>query len=104
MDIDRELRDAEKTGEVILGSEETTKAIKAGHVKLVVIAMNYPDYLKSDILKMAELNSVPLHSYEGNARDLGLAFGKPFLVSVASVIDPGDSKIEELGVASENQA
>lgn len=97
MDIDRELREVEKTGAVVLGSNETLKEIKSSRSKLVVITPNCPDSVRSDIVRNAEIKNIPLHFYEGDSEDLGLALGKPFLVSVATIIDPGKSSILELG-------
>lgn len=95
MDVDRELREAERTGEVVLGSKETLKEVKACHAKLVVVTVNCPDSVRESIERNAEFKDIPLYYYEGDSEDLGLALGKPFLVSVATVIDSGDSSILE---------
>ncbi|KXB02706.1 hypothetical protein AKJ45_03310 [candidate division MSBL1 archaeon SCGC-AAA261F19] len=97
MDIDRELREVEKTGAVVLGSNETLKEIKTCRSKLVIITPNCPDSVRRNIVRNAEIKNVPLYFYGGDSEDLGLALGKPFLVSVAAVIDPGKSSILELG-------
>ncbi|KXB00205.1 hypothetical protein AKJ44_02800 [candidate division MSBL1 archaeon SCGC-AAA261F17] len=97
MDIDKELRRADRTGEVVLGSKKVLEAIKHGNAKLVLITPNCSDSTTLEINQTTELGKIPTHMYNGTSEDLGLAFGKPFLVSAAAIIDPGNSQILQLG-------
>ena len=87
MDINRALRTATKTGEVAFGISQAKKAIASKKGKLIVIASNCP---AGDL---REQKDVPVIDFPGNNRELGAACGKPFSVSVATVIKPGESQI-----------
>ena len=93
MDINREISQAVNTGRVILGSNQSVKAIKLGQAKLVVLASNCPDTVRADVKHYAKLANIPVYDYEGDSPALALACGKPFLVSVVAIIEPGSSGI-----------
>jgi len=93
LDINREIRQAVDTGKVILGSDKSVKSVKLGQAKLVILASNCPDAVRSDVEHYAKLANIPIHVYEGDSSALGLACGKPFLVSVVTVLEPGSSGI-----------
>lgn len=87
MDINRALRTATKTGEVQFGVSQARKAIETKHGKLIVIAENCP------APDLKEQKVIPVIEFPGNNRELGSACGKPFSVSVVTVIAPGESQI-----------
>ena len=87
MDINRALRTATKTGEVQFGVSQARKAIETKHGKLIVIAENCP------AADLKEQKVIPVIELPGNNRELGSACGKPFSVSVVTVIAPGESQI-----------
>ena len=87
MDINRALRTATKTGEVTFGASQAKKAIASKKGKLIVIASNCP------ASELKEQKGVPVLEFPGNNRELGAACGKPFPVSVVTVIKPGESQI-----------
>ena len=93
MDFNTSLRRAIKTGNVIIGSNETLECIKEGKAKLVVIAQNAPSEVKQAV---AGQENVHLHTFEGSSVQLGMASGKPFMVSALAVVDPGESDILEI--------
>ncbi len=97
MEVDEELRESERTGEVVLGSNESLEATKSGESKLTTISNSAPREVEEEIRVYAEENNVPLYYYQGGSKDLGLALGKPFSVSVLAVLDPGESGVLELG-------
>jgi len=71
---------------------------------LTILSSTCPDEVEEEIRRYAEEENVPLYFYPGDSEELGLALGKPFLVSVLAVIDPGDSRVLELGeVSNEGQ-
>ncbi len=100
MDVDEELRKSVRTGEAVLGSNETLEATKSGESKLTVISATCSREVEEKLEEYAEDNGVSLYYYSGGGRALGLALGKPFSASTMAVIDPGDSNALELG---ENQ-
>lgn len=87
MDLNRALRTATKTGEVQFGVSQARKAIETKHGKLIVIASNCP------APDLKEQKTIPVIEFPGNNRELGSACGKPFSVSVVTVIAPGESQI-----------
>ncbi|MFO7619401.1 MAG: 50S ribosomal protein L30e [Thermoplasmata archaeon] len=87
MDINRALRTATKTGEVAFGLSQAKKAIASKKGKLIVIASNCP------AKELREQKEIPVMEFPGNNRELGSACGKPFSVSVVTVIAPGESQI-----------
>lgn len=97
MDVNEELNKLESTGELVLGSKQTLEATREGRSKLTMLSSTCPIDVEEEVRKYAEDKDIPLYFYEGGSKDLGLALGKPFLVSAMAVIDPGDSSILELG-------
>jgi large subunit ribosomal protein L30e len=97
LDVDRELRQAVSTGKVILGLDKTVKAVRSGKAKLAILASNCPPGLRGDVERYARLADVSVHIYQGDSASLGLACGKPFLVSAMAIIDPGSSAVLGLG-------
>lgn len=95
--MNEELREAEGTGEVVLGSNETLDVTKSGESKLTIVSSTCPRDVEETIRERAAEKEVALYFYPGGSEELGLALGKPFLVSCMAVVDPGDSSVLELG-------
>jgi large subunit ribosomal protein L30e len=93
MDFNVSLRKAIKTGDVILGRNQTADSIQQGTARLVILANNSPESFKQIAIRKEELS---VYIYEGSSMQLGKACGKPFLVSALAVIDPGESDILSL--------
>ncbi len=90
MDFNASLRRAIKTGNVILGQNETEQCIKEGKAQVVVIAQNCPEKFRNQIKGEKNLY---IHTFEGSSVALGKACGKPFMVSTLAIVDPGESDI-----------
>ncbi len=90
MDFNVSLRKAIKTGNVILGRNETEDSIQQGTARLIILAKNSPESFKQQAM---EKEGLAVHIFEGTSMQLGKACGKPFLVSALAVIDPGESDI-----------
>lgn len=97
-DIAKSIQMAVRTGKTILGANESIRAVKHGDVKLVILAANTPSSIRNDIIHYTNLSDpkIPTMDYEGSSLDLGFICGKPYLVSVVSVQQPGDSDILQL--------
>lgn len=91
MDVNRALRTAVQSGKVLLGGDQTRKAIEKGEAKLVVLASNHPDI--EGIESTASTAGVPVYRYMGRGMELGPAVGKPFSVGALAILDPGESDI-----------
>jgi large subunit ribosomal protein L30e len=93
MDFNASLRRAIKTGNVILGQNNTEKCIKEGKAQMVVVAGNCPVSFKE---KLSTNENLFIHTFEGSSVALGKACGKPFMVSTLAIISPGESDILSL--------
>lgn len=93
INLERELKITLRTGKVILGSKSAIKFAKLGKGKLIIIASNCPEEIKSDILYYSKLSKVPVYIFPGTSWDLGSLCGKPFMVAALTILDPGDSEI-----------
>lgn len=97
MEEGKEIRRAVDTGKVIFGKDKSLKALKLGHAKLVIVSSNCPREVLADVKRYAELAGIPFHIYGGDSAELGLTCGKPFLVSVLAILDPGTSGVLSIG-------
>lgn len=88
MDLDRAFQIAIKTGNVLIGSNETLEAVKKGKAKLVILASNCPPNVRAEIE-----SKVQTFDYPGPSTDLGATCGKPYAIAALAVIDPGESGI-----------
>ena len=90
MDFNASLRRAIRTGEVVLGQNETKECIEKGTSELVVVAKNCPAEFTE---YLASKDGVASYVFEGSGMQLGKACGRPHLVSALAIIKPGDSDI-----------
>ncbi len=96
IDINKAIATTVRTGKVFLGANNTVKNAKIGKVKLVIVAANCPENVREDIEYYCGLSSIPLITFSGTSIDLGVACGKPFMVSALAVRESGDSDILKL--------
>jgi large subunit ribosomal protein L30e len=90
MDFNASLRRAIRTGEVVLGQNETRECVENGTSELIVIAKNCPAEFTEYV---TQKNGVSYYVYEGSGMQLGKACGRPHLVSALAIVKPGDSDI-----------
>ena len=93
MDFNTSLRRAIKSGNVLLGQHATEDCINEGKARLVVVARNCPDRFQQFL---AGKQDVPVHVFAGSGVQLGMACGKPFMVSALAIVEPGESDILSL--------
>jgi large subunit ribosomal protein L30e len=96
IDISRELQVAINTGKVVIGFEETKRALLTGAPKLVILAANAPKWAKEDIEYYAKLAGVPIFVFPGSSIELGAAAKRPHKIMALAIIDPGQSEILRL--------
>ncbi|MEE9115906.1 MAG: 50S ribosomal protein L30e [Thermoplasmata archaeon] len=87
MDIERNLKIAITTGKVLFGSKEAEKSVKKKTAKMIVLASNF----SNDFLENQEIAKVL--DFPGDNVALGALCGKPFSISVLTIIDAGGSRI-----------
>ncbi|HLC48185.1 MAG TPA: 50S ribosomal protein L30e [Candidatus Norongarragalinales archaeon] len=93
MDLGKAIRQAVDTGKVELGSKKARKLALIGGAKLIILANNMPKDTLRDIEHYSKLSNVPILEYKGTSIELGTICGKPFTVSVLSIIEEGHSEI-----------
>ncbi len=93
MDVQKAIRMAVDTGKVLLGVRDSLRSINSGESKLIVVASNTPMDVSLDVKRRAKLAGIPVYVFEGTSMELGSASGRPYPVSVMSIIEPGDSTI-----------
>ena len=94
MDIQRALRSVVSTGKVYLGAAQAEKAIAKGEAKLVIVANGSPD--ATPLKEASQKKGVGFYEFGGLGTELGPACGKPFAVSVLTVLEAGESDILQL--------
>ena len=94
-DISKVLRSAISTGKVVIGTKQTSDAVKKGTAQVIVVSN---DCVEKSI---EELKGTALIKYHGPGVDLGVACGKPFSISALAVLEPGDSDILSFGSMNE---
>ncbi len=97
MDVQRSLRTVIATGRVLIGADQTHKAVERGEAKLVILANNAPH--GDNIRTAASGRGVPVYDYSGMGTDLGPACGKPFAISALAVLEVGESDVLNLAKA-----
>lgn len=85
-----------ESGKVQFGARTSTKASLLGKAKLFVVAKNTPAAIKDRIGHYSEASQIPLLVFEGSSIELGSVCGKPYPISVLSVLEPGTSPILEM--------
>ncbi|MGA2972576.1 MAG: 50S ribosomal protein L30e [Candidatus Bathyarchaeia archaeon] len=96
VDVNKQIQIVVKTGKVALGVKEALDAARFAKAKLLIVASNCPAQYKTDIIQYAKQSSVPVFNFPGNSVDLGSACLKPFVVTVLTIKEPGDSEILKL--------
>lgn len=93
MDANKEIRRAVDTGKTLFGSSEGKKSLLKGEAKLLIVAGNIDESVRDTILPLARAGKIPVYAFAENSLKLGSLCGKPFPISVISVIDEGKSKV-----------
>lgn len=88
VDLNKVLRSAIQTGNVIVGSKRTQKAVESNQAKAVVLASNCPEEVRNMVT-----GKVPIIDFPGIGVELGTTLSKPYAIAAMAVIDPGESDI-----------
>ena len=96
VDVNKQIQIVVKTGKVSFGIKEAVDSARFAKAKLLIMASNCPEPQRSDITQYAKQSDLPIYNYQGTSRDLGGACLKPFVVSVLTIREPGDSEILKL--------
>lgn len=93
LDLEKAISMAMSTGKVTLGYNSAMKGILGGKTKAAVISSNLPLKSKEILVRNCTLSDIPIIEYPKTGIDLGAVCGRPHIVSVVGIIEPGNSKI-----------
>jgi len=96
MEVNIEIRRAVDTGKVNFGEKQTEKNILKGNGELIIISSNAKKLLKERLEHYAQLSEIPFYEFQGTSIELGSVCGKPFPISVMTILSKGKSKILEI--------
>jgi len=94
-DIDTNIKVAYKTGKMIFGKTQVLRQLRQDPFKMIIIANNCPAELEAQLNYYNSLTNknVYIHKYKGSSWELGLAMGKPYMISVIGINNFGDSDL-----------
>ena len=94
-DVDTNIKVAYKTGKMIFGKTQVLRQLRQDTFKMIIIANNSPAELETQLSYYNSLinNNIFIHKYKGSSWELGLAMGKPYMISVIGINDFGDSDL-----------
>ena len=93
IDIDKALASACKTGKVSFGANTALQNAKTGKAKMIVLASNCPQDIKTQIEYYGEISKIPIITYKRGSMDLAEVCHKLFIISALSIRETGDSDI-----------
>jgi len=101
-DVDTNIKVAYKTGKMIFGKSQVLSQLRQKPFKMLIIANNCPSELDAQLSYYNSLMSdnIFIHRYHGSSWELGIAMGKPYMISIIGVNDFGDSDLISLKTKS----
>lgn len=85
-----------KSGKYTLGTDQAIRNIRDGKAQLVFMANNCPPLVKSQVDYLCHLSKTPVRVFAGSSRELGIAVGKQFNVSIMTVLEAGDADLTSI--------
>jgi large subunit ribosomal protein L30e len=82
VNLEEEILNANKTGNLILGYRESIKFIKLNKAKLVVVAKNAQEKIIKEVEHNAKIAGIRFELFDKSSKELGILCGKPYPVSV----------------------
>ena len=101
-DVDTNIKVAYKTGKIIFGKSQVLNQLRQKPFKMLIIANNCPAELDAQLSYYNSLMNdiLFIHRYHGSSWELGLAMGKPYMISIIGINDFGDSDLLSLKTKS----
>lgn len=84
---------AARSGKLIFGERAGKKAALKGKVRAVILSKNCHPHIAEEIKGICKIAEIPFFIAAQTSLELGSVCGKPFSISVLSVIEEGDSDI-----------
>ncbi len=97
-DVNLNIKVAMESGEIIYGKNQVLKHLRQDKFEMLITANNCPYNLMSELKYYNELteDEIFIYQYKGSSWDLGLALGKPYMISILGVKNFGDSDLKKL--------
>ncbi len=84
----KELKKVINSGKMYFGMKQAKKAIKKGEAKVIIVASNAPNAIDAE--------NVPIIKFDGDGFELGALCGKPFSISVVTVVSEGEARLSSM--------
>jgi large subunit ribosomal protein L30e len=88
-----QLRIVLRSGKLVYGTKQSEEQILNGKVKVLIISKKAESNTFERLKYLADLGKVPCKVMDISTKELGETFALAYPVSVAAVLDEGDSKI-----------
>lgn len=88
-----DIRLAVDSGKTAIGMRDVMRSINSNEAKLVILSSTLEHSRMDDIKHVAKINGTEVIMFTGNPVELGTVCGKPYSISVLSILEQGDSKI-----------
>jgi large subunit ribosomal protein L30e len=92
-DLSNDIRLAVDSGKAAFGINRASETIMSNTSKMIIIASKNKGDRLNDIQHLAKISDIKVKVFEGTPMALGVVCGKPFSVSVLSILDAGNSNI-----------
>ncbi len=96
MDIQKSIRMAVDSGKVEFGERSGRRFALKGGAKLILISKNCPKERRDNLAYLCDKSKISYLSLEFTSLEIGSICGKPYSISVLSIIEPGNSDILEV--------
>jgi len=107
MDLQKAIRIAVETGKTTMGSRQAKVFALKGGAAMLLISKNCLKQVKEEIIHDADRSKTPYYEADLTSVEIGSVCGKPFPVSILSILDPGNSdilKVLEKGTVIESES
>jgi len=94
--LEQAIRLTLESGKVIMGYRQSMDGINSKKAKVVLIASNAKKEVIDAITTVANTTETPTFKYVGTTLKLGTICGKPYPVSILSIVDEGTSNILDI--------
>jgi len=93
MDLQKAIRIAVETGKTTMGSKQGKVFALKGGAAMLLISKNCQKQVKEEVMHAADRSKTPYYEADLTSMEIGSVCGKPFPVSILSIIEPGNSDI-----------
>ena len=83
--IGNDIKNAIKSGKLLIGCNSVFKGIKKGGLESLIYASNLPEARKSDLGSQAKVAGIETREFGGDSANLGEACGKPFNILIVGI-------------------